>query len=70
MTAWLAQSRRAGKKADNHSHWLHRSADPYYHDCLAWTCNYIIVVPMGLASLSTEFVWAASLLKTMKDKYQ
>ena len=30
----------------------------------------IIVVPMGLAILSTEFVWAAGLLKTIKDKYQ
>lgn len=29
-----------------------------------------IVVPIGLAILATEFVWAARLLKTMKDKYQ
>jgi len=30
----------------------------------------IIVVPMGLAILSTEFVWAARLLKTIKNQYQ
>lgn len=30
----------------------------------------IIVAPLGLAVLATEFVWAARLLKTIKDKYQ
>jgi tellurite resistance protein TerC len=30
----------------------------------------IIVAPMGLAILATEFVWAARLLKTIKDKFQ
>ncbi|MHB8843353.1 MAG: PGPGW domain-containing protein [Nitrospirota bacterium] len=30
----------------------------------------IIVVPIGLAILATEFVWAARLLQTIKDKYQ
>ena len=30
----------------------------------------IIVVPIGLAILATEFVWAARLLKAIKDKYQ
>ncbi|NTW67193.1 MAG: hypothetical protein HGB21_12955 [Nitrospirae bacterium] len=28
-----------------------------------------IVVPIGLAILATEFVWAVRLLKTIKDKY-
>lgn len=30
----------------------------------------IIVVPLGLGILSTEFVWAAMLLKTIKVKFQ
>jgi uncharacterized protein (TIGR02611 family) len=30
----------------------------------------IIVVPLGLGILSTEFIWAARLLKTIKEKYQ
>jgi len=30
----------------------------------------IIVVPLGLGILSTEFVWAAVLLKTIKGKFQ
>ena len=30
----------------------------------------IIVVPLGLGILSTEFVWAAVLLKTVKGKFQ
>jgi uncharacterized protein YhhL (DUF1145 family) len=29
----------------------------------------IIVVPLGLGLLSTEFVWAAVLLKTIKGKF-
>ena len=30
----------------------------------------IIVVPLGLGILSTEFVWAAMLLKTIRGKFQ
>lgn len=30
----------------------------------------IIVVPLGLGILSTEFIWAARLLKKIKKKYQ
>jgi len=30
----------------------------------------IIVVPLGLGILSTEFVWAAMLLKKIKGKFQ
>jgi len=30
----------------------------------------IIVIPLGLAILATEFVWARRLLKKLKDKFQ
>jgi uncharacterized protein (TIGR02611 family) len=30
----------------------------------------ILVIPLGLAILATEFVWARSLLKRIKDKLQ
>ena len=30
----------------------------------------IIVVPVGLGILSTEFIWAAMVLKTIKGKFQ
>ena len=29
----------------------------------------LIVAPMGLAILAAEFVWAAGLLRTIKDKF-
>ncbi len=30
----------------------------------------VIVIPVGLGILATEFVWARSLLKTIKTKFQ
>jgi uncharacterized protein (TIGR02611 family) len=30
----------------------------------------VIVVPLGLGILSTEFIWAARLLKSIKGKFQ
>ncbi|MCK9418328.1 MAG: PGPGW domain-containing protein [Nitrospirae bacterium] len=65
-----AQSRRAGKKAANRGGRLHRAA---YRCCNAWIARsryYRGVVPLGLGILSTEFVWAAMLLKTIKGKFQ
>ncbi len=30
----------------------------------------ILVIPLGLAILATEFVWAKRLLRRLKDKFQ